>query len=65
MIPELDDYAITEAMLAFGGSFVVALAEAFRKGDPINQAKLKAAYSELWATYAEMVRLRGARAGQP
>jgi hypothetical protein len=49
-----DDYAITEAMLRYGGSFVAALAKAFRAGDRENQQRLKDTFPHYWQEYAAL-----------
>jgi hypothetical protein len=58
------DYEIVQAMERFGGGFVRALALAFTAADPVNTAKLKAAFPEIWAEYAEHVRMQRDRARQ-
>jgi len=57
MTDELTDYAITEAMLRYGGGFVADLGALFRRADAENQAILKAAFAHYWAEYAEIARL--------
>jgi len=61
---DIDDDAITEAMIQYGGSFVATLGTLYRKGDPINQARLKAASPDFWAEYAALVRLRSTTKGE-
>ncbi len=51
-----NDYLILEAMSVYGGSFVKALAVAARMADNENYSKLKAAFPELWDSYAAFVR---------
>lgn len=51
-----NDYLILEAMSVYGGSFVKAIAVAARMADSENYVKLKAAFPELWASYASFVR---------
>lgn len=48
------DIAVLECMEKYGGSFVKALAIAAQRADPINLAKLKAAFPEYWQQYTEM-----------
>jgi hypothetical protein len=48
------DYEIVQAMERFGGSFVRALAAACHCADPVNFAKIRAAFPDLWKKYAEM-----------
>lgn len=56
------DYYVVEAMTAYGGGFVKALAEAARRADPENLARIKAAFPELWQEYGKDIsRLRGGR----
>ena len=45
------DYWTIEAMAKYGGSFVKALAEAARRADPQNLAKIKSTWIEYWAEY--------------
>jgi len=47
----ISDYAITEAMIVFGGGFVSGLGRLFRAADADNRATLKAAFPEYWAEY--------------
>lgn len=54
----MTDYDITETMMAYGGSFANRLAFAWRAADNENQARLKAAFPELWEEYAELAKLR-------
>jgi hypothetical protein len=49
-------------MERFGGSFVRMLAACCHKADPVNFAKIKATWPELWAEYAEHVRMERERA---
>ena len=45
------DYWTIEAMEKYGGSFVKALAEAARRADMQNLAKIKNTWIEYWAEY--------------
>ncbi len=45
------DYKVVENMEKYGGSFIVALAGAFRRADYENFAKLKEAFPEYWEEY--------------
>jgi hypothetical protein len=47
------DYWTIEAMSTFGGSFVKALAEAARRADSSNLARIKIAFPEYWSKYEE------------
>ena len=49
-----DDYAVIDAMAQLGGSFVAALAVAFRRADPINFERLKCAFPEYWEEYRKL-----------
>jgi len=53
----ISDFEIAGAMIRFGGSFVSRLGECFRAADAVNQARLKTAFPDYWATYAELVAL--------
>lgn len=45
---------VIESMERYGGSFVVALAEAARRADHINLAKIKSTWANYWQQYTEM-----------
>ena len=47
---------IVEAMDKYGGSFVKALAECFRRADRDNFIKLKNTFSEYWEQYKKMAK---------
>lgn len=49
------DLKIIEAMETYGGSFVKALAECFRRADPVNFAKLRQTFKDYWLRYEKMV----------
>jgi hypothetical protein len=51
----MSDYDTIQAMLKYGGSFIVALAKAWQAADLENQRKLKHAFPEYWSQYKEMV----------
>jgi hypothetical protein len=51
------DYDIVNAMDRFGGSFVRNLAACCHTADPVNFLKLKAAFPDVWAEYAELVQM--------
>ena len=55
---EPDDYAIVEAMLRYGGGFVVALARLFQRADPVNQAILRDAFRHVFVEYGQLVERR-------
>ncbi len=59
----MTDYAVMQAMIAIGGSFMRALGEAAMSADAINLAKLKTAFPEEWENYTELARMR-AEAGR-
>lgn len=46
-----DEIKVVEAMETYGGSFVKALAECFRKADRPNFCKLKSMFDEYWTQY--------------
>ena len=48
------DHEIVSAMASYGGSFAQALAEACRRADPLNFARIKAAFPDLWEHYDEL-----------
>lgn len=52
---------IIEAMEELGGGFVKALAQAYRKADTHNQAKLRGAFPEYWKQYEELAGLKKQR----
>lgn len=56
----MTDYDITGAMIVYGGSFVQALARAWRCADAANQAKLKAAFPEYWEQYRGIAQMKSA-----
>ncbi len=45
---------VIEAMEVYGGSFVAALATAFRRADRTNFDRLRGAFPEIWNDYVEM-----------
>lgn len=51
---EEEDLQVIEAMERQGGSFVEALANAFRKADQTNFNKLKDAFANYWKVYTEV-----------
>lgn len=53
-----EDMQTIEAMERYGGSFVVALAQAARRADRINLGKLKAAFPEYWQQYTQMAGMK-------
>lgn len=46
--------AVVEAMEIYGGSFVKALAECFRRADRTNFAKLQLTFQSYWMDYLQM-----------
>ena len=58
---KISDFDVLATMQALGGSFAQALAQAFYHADAENDRRLKAAFPELWAEYAELARLRAER----
>jgi hypothetical protein len=55
------DLQIMLAMRRDGGSFVVALGEAWMHADLVNSTKLRLAFPEYWAEYGELVDLAAKR----
>ena len=53
MVPE-KDIRVIEAMEKYGGSFVKALAECFRRADNNNYEKLKAVFTNYFNEYRIM-----------
>ncbi len=49
-----DDYAIANAMIRYGGSFVATLGQLWLKGDPENRRRIQATWPEYWQQYREM-----------
>lgn len=49
---------IVNAMTEYGGSFVQALANAFRKADDGNAERIRLAFPEIWAIYTNLARLK-------
>lgn len=60
-----NDYKVIEAMEKYGGSFVQALAVAYRRADPTNYAKLRATFGEYWFQYEAMVKDEEAQKPKP
>lgn len=48
---------IVNAMSEYGGSFVQALANAFRKADDGNAKRIRLAFPDIWNTYTNLARL--------
>lgn len=44
---------IIEAMETYGGSFIQALAVAYKRGDRYNRAKIRTTWPEEWLKYAD------------
>lgn len=55
------DLQIMLAMRTHGGSFVVALGEAWMHADDFNSARLRVAFPEYWDQYAAVVDLEEKR----
>lgn len=56
----MNDYAVTEAMMIYGGSFVRALGQACRAADPENLARVKLAFADYWIEYTGIAANRAA-----
>jgi hypothetical protein len=61
---EPTDYEITEAMIDYGGSFATRWGMLYRSADEHNQARLKAAFEDLWSQYKELVQMRARQESQ-
>lgn len=57
----MTDYDIAEAMTRYGGSFVHVLGKAFRAADDDNRLRIKTAFPEYWAEYAEVAKMHADR----
>lgn len=49
-----EHYAIGEAMIVYGGSFMSNLGQALRYADSENQKKIKETWPDDWKRYREM-----------
>ncbi len=63
MSAKITDVMIAKAMARYGGSFVRHLGAAALCADPENLARLKAAWPEYWAEYAEFAKRDDDRGG--
>lgn len=52
------DLKTIEAMERYGGSFVVALAQAARRADKNNLQRIKDAFPEYWQQYTQMADMK-------
>lgn len=48
-----DDFAITEAMIRYGGGFVSSLGRLWRQADAVNKGRLREAFPEYWTSYQD------------
>lgn len=46
-----DERAVIEQMERFGGSFIRALAAAYRLGDPDNRERIRRTWAQEWTKY--------------
>lgn len=53
MIDRDEQYKVSKYMTEYGGSFFAKIGEALYRADPINAAKLKAAFPEEWQKYKD------------
>lgn len=53
----VSDFLVIQTMRRYGGSFVVALAEAAARADEENLNRIKQAWPEYWASYTAMANL--------
>ena len=54
----MTDDQVIEAMLTMGGNFMQRLALAYRAADLENRLRIRTAFADKWAEYAELARLR-------
>ena len=47
----MTDQDVIDTMLAIGGNFIRHIARAYLAADPVNQARLRAAYAAEWQEY--------------
>lgn len=47
-------WAISEAMIQIGGSFIQHLGRALRAADPTNRVRIREAFPEYWTTYRKV-----------
>ena len=59
----MEDREVVDAMARFGGSFVKALAECFRRADATNFQILKASFPNYWSAYTQEALRAKERAG--
>ncbi len=52
------DLKVVECMERYGGSFVVALAQAARRADANNLCRIKTAFADYWLQYTQMADLK-------
>jgi hypothetical protein len=57
----MTDEDVLAAMDRFGGSFIQALAQCYRRADPVNRDTLKNAFAEYWLQYADLADRRRER----
>jgi hypothetical protein len=48
------EHQILRAIEAYGGSFMQAIAEAYKLGDSTNRAKIRSAWAGEWRKYSAM-----------
>lgn len=49
----ITDHDISGCMIAYGGSFVAALGQAYRLADAQNKNRIRVAFSDYWQQYRE------------
>jgi hypothetical protein len=52
------EWEIKEAMRIFGGSFIQQFARLYDAADPVNQARLRAAFPDYWEQYRQITEAR-------
>lgn len=51
---EVAKYRVVDAMTRYGGSFVKALADAWRAADPHNRRRLETTFADYFENYRQM-----------
>lgn len=60
----MTDHDVIRTMELLGGSFTKALALACYRADPVNLAKIKATWPDLFKEYQELTELRAQQQGR-
>lgn len=51
--PMTDD-EVVQTMRIYGGGFVQALAVCWQRADPVNRARLRLAFADVWQQYTDL-----------